>query len=819
MKTLLIVESPAKSKTIEKLLGPNYIVLSSFGHIRNLDKKGLGVDVENGFKPDYRILTDRSKQIRAIQETIKEKGVDKVLLASDEDREGEAIAWHCAVVFKLNIEDKNRICFHEITKSALQNAVANPRKIDMAMVFSQQARRILDRLVGFKLSPLLWKHIAPKLSAGRVQSVALKLLIDQEIEIEKFMEKKFYKTIGEFNNKLKGTLNKELESDENINKFLEHCKNAIFIIKNIDTKRNEKRPPPPYITSSIQQDCCARFGIGSKKVMSVLQKLYENGYITYHRTDNTNLSKDIQEEIKKYILDKFGSKYLHPRIYNSKIKCAQEAHEAIRPTNILTENLDSNENLDGIDKKIYSIIWKRTMASQMSAYVYDIYTISISISEIEELFISKCEKSIFDGYKKIYDEVIKKEDEDDNDENINNGNDFDLESIKIGNVLKYTKISCMEKYKNPPLRYDESKIIRKMEKIGIGRPSTYSSIIETVIDRKYAEKKDVNGKKVEVKHNILEKNIIKVKVEDIFIGKEKKKLVPTDLGKSTIAFLEKHFSEILDCNFTSQLEQNLDNVANNNLAWNIVVGEFYNKFEPNIEKLNDKSLIAQSKDERKRFIGKLEESGEDVYSYIGKYGPLLQIGIDGTKNMKFIKLDTEYSINTVTMEDVKVIMKFPRNIGSYKGKDIIMKKGMYGIYLSYDGQNYKLLENMDENIGLEDCIKCIDVKNGKTSNGGNIEKNSENTNDNKSNIILNLGKYIVKNGPYGPYIHYDKKFYKIGKNYNPSELTIELCEKIIKEPKKDYKKKDSKIEKDNKIEKVNKAEKDIPKRKYTKKEK
>jgi len=758
MKTLLIVESPAKSKTIEKLLGPGYIVLASFGHIRNLDKKDLGIDVNNGFKPNYKILSDKSKQIKAIQEAIKK--VDNVLLAADEDREGEAIAWHCAIVFKLKTDALNRICFHEITKSALEHAVANPRTINMSMVYSQQARRILDRLVGFKLSPLLWKHIAPKLSAGRVQSSALKLLVDQEKEVSKFTEKKYYKTIGLFNKKINGTLNYNFEKSEDVQSFLKDCKKSVFTITCIDKKKLEKKPPPPYITSTIQQDIGSRFSIGSKKIMSILQKLYESGYITYHRTDSTNLSNDIQESIKTYICDKFGKNYLHARIYKSKIKCAQEAHEAIRPTKINLDVLEDN-TFDELEKRVYNIIWKRTIASQMSACITELYIITINISNRKELFIARAEKMIFDGYKKIYDDV-KNDDTEDCDDTL--PSDFIIDNIKNNELLEYVKITSTEKYQSPPPRYNESSLIKKMEKIGIGRPSTYSNIIETIIERKYAEKKDTKGLKVDIYIYILEKNEIKNKKENIVTGSEKKKLIPTDLGINKTAFLENNFSQILDYNFTSNLEGKLDEIANSNMQWDSVVKDFYEDFIPNVNKLNDKALISQSKDERKRCLG-TNEDGKSVYVYIAKYGPVIQIGDE------FRKLDSEYGINSVTLEDIKQIIKYPKKIGAYKEKDILIKNGMYGYYIYYDDKNYKLLENMDENINIDDAIKCI-------------------INDNEKNKdTIKIDKYTIKNGPYGYYILFNKKFYSIPKEYDVTTLTKELCDTIIKIPKKTFKKK------------------------------
>ena len=773
MKTLLIVESPAKSKTIEKLLGDGYIVLSSYGHIRNLDKKSLGIDVNNDFEPNYRILTDRSKQIKAIQDTIKK--VDNVLLASDEDREGEAIAWHCAIVFKLDVNSKNRICFHEITKSALEHAVANPRKINMSMVYSQQARRILDRLVGFNLSPLLWKYIAPKLSAGRVQSVALKVIVDQEKEIEKFTEKKYFKTVGNFDKKIVGTLNNNFLKNEDVSDFLEQCKSALFVVKSVEKSRLEKRPPPPYITSTIQQDACNRFGVGAKKIMSSLQKLYEHGLITYHRTDSTNLSTSAQDDIKKIILEKFGKNYCHPRIYKSKIKCAQEAHEAIRPTHFEKAELD--DSFEPIEKKIYNIIWKRTVSSQMSAYVYDNYTIKIGTNINEYLFISKIEQKIFDGYKIVYDDTFKGDDDAKEDDIIIVNNDsLLLDDIKEGESINYTKITSTEKYDNNLSRYTEASLIKKMEKVGIGRPSTYSNIIETIMERKYVEKKDLKGKKVNVISFILDGKSVKEREESITIGAEKKKLVPTDVGINTTQFLVVNFTEVLNSNFTSDLENRLDDIANSASEWNDVVGDFYEKFKPGVDKLNSKELISKSKDERKRVIGK-NVDGEPLYAYIAKYGPVIQIG-DG-KDCKYVKIDPKYSVNTITYDDYLEMTKFPKKLGIYNDSDVFVKNGPYGYYLSYNEKNYKLLEGYDENLLLEDGIKCI--------NNNSSSENGEGSG--KSTLIKVIDNYSIKNGPYGYYIHYNKKFFNIPKEYDIEKLTKKECDTIIKIPKKAYKKK------------------------------
>ena len=756
MKTLLIVESPAKSKTIEKLLGPNYIVLSSFGHIRNLDKKNLGIDVNDNFKPNYRILTERSKQIKAIESII--KTVDRVLLASDEDREGEAIAWHCAIVFKLNVNDSNRICFHEITKSALEEAVSNPRPINMPMVYSQQARRILDRLVGFKLSPLLWKYIAPKLSAGRVQSSALKIIVDKEKDINKFEENKYYKTTGSFSKKINGILNYNFIIEEDVKIFLNDLKSSIFTIKNIEKKTIERRAPPPYITSTIQQDLSLRFGIGSKKIMSILQKLYENGHITYHRTDSTNLSTFIQSEIKNYILENFDKKYLQLKVFKSKIKCAQEAHEAIRPTKISTLELDNS--FEEIEKKIYNIIWKRTVASQMSDSISDSYTITISISNRKEFFIAKAEKLIFDGYKKIYQEI---ENDDKSLTDDIQPNDFFVNDLSIGENLNYIKITSTEKYENPPSRYNEASLIKKMEKVGIGRPSTYSNIIETIIDRKYVEKKDLKGKKKDIKLYILEKNEIKIKKEDIVIGGEKKKLIPTDLGIITNDFLEKNFENIINSNFTSSLEENLDSIANNNMIWNNVVKDFYDIFIVSVNSLDNKDLISKNKNDRKRYLGD-DSNKNPIYAYVGKYGPVIQIG-DG-KDIKYMKIDPKYNVDKITLEEFNEMNQYPKKMGVYKDKDIYLKNGTYGFYISYDDKNYKI-SNEDNQITLEYAIECIEEQ---------IDKK----------VSIKIDKFVIKDGPYGMYILYNKKFFSIPKEYDIEKLTKEDCENIIKIPKKKF---------------------------------
>jgi DNA topoisomerase-1 len=496
--------------------------------------------------------------------------------------------------------------------------------------------------------------------------------------------------------------------------------------------------------------------------MSVLQKLYENGLITYHRTDSTNLSDLIKDEIKNYLINTYGNKYYHKRNFISKIKCAQEAHEAIRPTDINTLNL--NNNYEEIEKKIYEIIWKRTVASQMSCSISEVYTINISISNRKEIFISVVEKLIFDGYKKIYNEFIL------NDELTieQNDQDFNINNFKIDDIINYNKIKSDQKYDNPPPRFNESSLIKKMEKIGIGRPSTYSNIIETLIERKYIGKNDIKGKKMSIEVYILEKikNLIENKKELINIGAEKKKLIPTDLGLLTNNFLSEHFINIINSEFTSSLEENLDNIVNNNLIWTNVVKNFYDMFIPNVEKLNDKELILKNRNDKKRLLG--VDNDKNVYAYIGKFGSVFQLG-DG-KDATYIKLDDSLSVDTVTLNDFKNSKIYPKVLGNYLDKEIFIKKGPYGYYLFYDNVNYKI-PNSDENINLDESIEII--------------KNYKNNNEHEK-LIDN--KYKIKNGQYGYYILYNKKFYNIPKEYDIEKLDKEQCEIIIKLPKKAYKK-------------------------------
>jgi len=644
------------------------------------------------------------------------------------------------------------------------------------MVNSQQARRILDRLVGFELSPILWKHVKPELSAGRVQSVSLKIILDKEKEINNFLENKFYKTIGIFNTNIIGTLNKIFIVEKEVLEFLELSKSSCYAIENIETVRNEKRPPPPYITSSIQQDVGNRYGLPAKKIMSILQTLYEGGLITYHRTDSTNLSSSAMDEIKKYITENIGANYVHMRLYKTKSKCAQEAHEAIRPTYFSKIELD--DSYTELDKKVYQLIWKRTVASQMSPYIYDIITTTIAISNNNLLkFIAKMEIPIFDGYKKIYDDHIEK-DNDDINENLINENLIKENNLKKGDVLSSNKITCTEKYKNPPPRYTEASLIKKMEILGIGRPSTYANIIETILDRNYAEKKDIVGKKIDTSEFIyISKKEISKKVNSVVIGGEKKKMVPTEIGKITLDFLEKNFENIVNYDFTNNMEKSLDIIASGTLEWTKAIGDFYSLFHPNVEKLST-TVSQKSENNKKRTIGNSVD-GKNIYTYIAKYGPVIQIGDDKDKDKKYIKLDDKFNVETVTYKDIELLITFPKNLGKYKDFDILIKNGRYGYYIVYNGKNFKILPDFNELLTFDEAIQCIE-------NNNQSHNNEKSNNDDESNTNVNInvkiiGEYNIKIGKYGPYILFNGKFYKINNQYEPKDLTEEDCKKIVGE--------------------------------------
>tara|TARA_B110000037_G_scaffold119830_1_gene136960 strand:+ start:404 stop:2749 length:2346 start_codon:yes stop_codon:yes gene_type:complete len=779
MSILIIVESPAKAVKIQKMLGKNYIVKSSFGHLRNLKGKNKGVDVKNNFQPKYEIT--KRKEYNSLKKAIKSSS--KVILATDEDREGEGIAWHIADLFKLNVKTTDRIVFHEITKSAILNALSNPRKIDMALVKAQQYRQILDYLVGFELSPVLWNNIQGNLSAGRVQSVVCNLIHMREKQIKDFKHSFYYKTNGIFD-KIKSLLNVKFKELKDVNEFLEHCKTAKFSIKDINKKKFNKLPPKPFITSSIQIECNKRFKISPKNIMSVLQKLYENGYITYHRTDSTTICKEFSDKIINMISDKYGDKYIGKSSNSttskhttsktttsktttskttnkksSKVKGAQEAHEAIRPTKIEKENLPDTYN--DFEKKIYSIIWKRTIASFMSPMVYNKYTLKISISNRKELFIATSNKTIFDGYTIIYKELVNP----DKEKLPENSTDFT--EYKKGNDIKYTTIISTQTLTSSKKRFTEATLIKQMEKLGVGRPSTYAQMVNKVIERKYSVIKNIKGTEIKTDVYTLKKNKIKNTHKKTISGKENRVMCITALGIKVDDYLLSEFKDIINYKFTSQIEEGLDKISKG-LYENTdkFISEFYNMFHPKVEKLMMKNNLknkqnnisnSMSLEVSKRLVG-THPCGKKIYSYEAKFGPVVQLGDDDDPEKRFVGIDDCDNIN---IEDAIKLLMFPRNLGKYKEENVLIKKGRYGFYINWNNSNYKILSDFDENLSLREAMNCI------------VTKKSKNIKSFKN------GKIVVGKGKYGPYILYNGKFTKVPSNINPEEITEEECIQLI----------------------------------------
>jgi DNA topoisomerase-1 len=758
VKTLIITESPVKAKKIQEMLGSNYYVLSSVGHICNLKPNNQGVNIQNNFEPIYEIDEKKkdiyNKLIRA------KKDCDKIIFAADQDREGEAIAWHLARLMNANLLEKNRIVFTEITKQAITNALAAPRCIDMNLVNAQKSRQIEDYIVGYELSPIIKKFVNAD-SAGRVQSSVNKIIYEKEKQIENHKLTNYFYTIGTFNDSIKGKLNKKIEDKPNIIKFLEDCKVAEFKVSNLEKKDCKKLPQAPFTTSTAQIEIGKRFRVPVKLIMSILQGLYQNGMITYHRTDSTTLSNDIIKEIKEYVIEKFGENYVKLRNYKTKTKCAQEAHEAIRPTSILRENL--SEEYDDINKKIYKLIWERTVASQMTEMRYERYTLTISISTRSELFIANADKIIFDGYTIIYNDKFK--DEDDDPENEEPENKY-FEGIAIGNLLKYTNITSNGKVTRPPSRYTESTLVKEMQKLGIGRPSTYAGMISKIQDRKYVEKSNFGGIKVELENFVLENDKITEKKTIDFVGKETGKLTSTSLGKNKNTFLEENFKDIVDYKYTANLENELDNIANGNKDSFVVLDEFYKSFHPTIEKLKNEKCDVIHQQKTKRLVGKDIKTGKNIYAYNARYGDCLQIGEDSDKDKRYIGLDKfekKYTIDSINEIEANTLTQFPKSLGEHEGNEIIVSKGKHGYYLIYNGNNYNIKSEYDQFLSKENAITCL-------------------TNTESKKVIKSFsnGKINIRDIGKGPFIQMGSQFIPIPKDTDINLLTEASCKELIK---------------------------------------
>ena len=757
-ENLVIVESPAKAKTIEKILGKDFIVKSSFGHIRDLSKKNLGINLTDGkFTPEYVVPPEKSKVVSELKSAVKKAKI--VWLASDEDREGEAIAWHLYETLGLKPENTKRIVFHEITPTAINNAVANPRDINIDLVMAQQARRVLDRLVGFELSPILWKKIKPSLSAGRVQSVALRLIVDREREIIAFNPQTFFKIDGIFHpqgssakTQIKSTLDTKFTSYEEAKNFINSCVGENFSVGSIEKKDGTRSPAAPFTTSSLQQEASRKCGFSVSQTMSIAQKLYEAGHITYMRTDSTNLSALAIAAAKETITKLYGKEYSKTRQYKTKSKGAQEAHEAIRPTYIANTSIEGNT----AEKKLYNLIWKRTIASQMADAKIEKTNISIVGEKIKEHFIAHSEHILFDGFLKVY--IESKDDEEDGAETIGL-----LPKISEGQMMESLNISATEKFTAPPYRYTEASLVKKMEELGIGRPSTYAPTISTITQRGYVNKIDKKG---EVKnYRIITLVADKVKedtLSDTF-GNEKAKLCPENIGMTVTDFLEDKFDYILDYGFTAKVEADFDKIANGKLVWNTLINKFYGNFHNTVETVLEDKTHANTT----RELGVHPLNGKLITARIGKFGPLVQIGTQDDPEKKFASMQKGQLIETITLEEALKLFILPRDLGEVDSKKVSIAIGRFGPYIKYGSSFISLKKEHDPYTVSIDTVKILIAE--------HIEKE-------KNKLIMEFPEHKIQvlNGRYGPYIKHGKDNHKIPKGVNANELDLAKCQEIIK---------------------------------------
>src|SRR5690554_6897345 len=773
-KNLVIVESPAKAKTIEKFLGKDFHVMSSYGHIRDLKKKDFSIDIEDNFKPIYEVPADKKKVVSELKAASKK--ADVVWIASDEDREGEAIAWHLFEALDLKEENTKRIVFHEITKKAIHDAVNNPRKIDQNLVDAQQARRVLDRIVGFELSPVLWRKIKPALSAGRVQSVAVRLIVEREREIQNFTAEAAYRVVAIFTKvengniyEIKAEYNKRLKTKEEAIALLESLKSSVFKIEDVTTRPGKKTPAAPFTTSTLQQEASRKLGFSVGQTMMVAQRLYESGKITYMRTDSVNLSGLAIGTAKTEIVEQYGEKYQKVRQYATKSKGAQEAHEAIRPTFLSEHEVQGTAQ----EKRLYDLIWKRTIASQMADAELERTTANISISGSEGKFVANGEVIKFDGFLRVYLEGTDDE----------NGEKEEglLPPMKQGEKLDMQETTATERFTQRPPRYTEAALVRKMEELGIGRPSTYAPTISTIINREYVEKGNVEG--VERAYNILtlKKGTIKDNVKKEITGADKNKLIPTDIGIVVNDFLVEYFPSIVDFNFTARVEKNFDKIAEGKAQWNQSIAEFYDLFHPKVEETANMRMEHKAGE---RVLGTDPKTGRQVSVKIGRYGAMAQIGTpDEEEKPLFASLQKSQSIETITLEETLELFELPRNIGEFREKEVVVGVGRFGPYIRHNNKFVSLPKDVDPlEIQLDEAVELIKEKEKKD----------------KEKIIKVFEEELdmqVLNGRYGPYIKHQKSNYKIPKNTDPKELTLEDCKKIIEDSTADSKTKGSKTKK------------------------
>ena len=760
-KNLVIVESPAKAKTIEKFLGKDFKVLSSYGHIRDLKKKDFSIDVNNDFEPSYEIPADKKALVSTLKTEAKE--AETVWLASDEDREGEAIAWHLYEVLKLKPENTKRIVFHEITKGAILKAIEQPRNIDLNLVNAQQARRILDRIVGFELSPVLWRKVKPSLSAGRVQSVAVRLIVEREREIHAFKSEAAYRVIAIFlvpdtDGKLvemKAELSRRIKTKEEAKAFLDACKGATFTIEDITTRPVKKTPPAPFTTSTLQQEAARKLGYTVAQTMMIAQRLYESGFITYMRTDSVNLSEYATASSKDAIIQMMGERYVHPRHFETKTKGAQEAHEAIRPTYMENQSIEGTAQ----EKKLYDLIWKRTIASQMADAELEKTTATISISKSGDAFTAIGEVIKFDGFLRVYRESYDDENEQEDESRL-------LPPLKKGQKLEYGPIVATERFTQRPPRYTEASLVRKLEELGIGRPSTYAPTISTIQQREYVEKGNKDGEERTFNVLTLKDNQIKDESHNEVTGAEKSKLFPTDTGTVVNDFLTEYFPDILDYNFTASVEKEFDEIAEGEVKWTSIMKTFYDQFHPAVEK------TLSIKTEHKvgeRMLGEEPGTGKPVSVKIGRFGPVVQIGAaDDEEKPRFAQMKKGQSMETITLEEALELFKLPRTLGEYEGKTVSVGVGRFGPYIQHNKVYVSLPKTLDPmKVTLEEAEQLILEKRAKEAER-HIKKFDEEP------------ELEILNGRYGPYIAYKGNNYKIPKDIVPQDLSLKSCLELVK---------------------------------------
>lgn len=749
-KNLVIVESATKAKTIEKILGQDFKVVSCVGHISDLPVKELGVDVENDFKPKYIIPTEKKPVIKDLKKYVSES--DKVWLASDEDREGEAIAWHLYENLNLTNKDYDRIVFHEITKNAILAALDSPREINYNLVNAQQARRVLDRLVGYELSPVLWRKVKTGLSAGRVQSVSVRLIVEKEREIKNFLTNSTYKSIGTFKNSsgvnLKAELNNKFDSAEGVKAFLQKNINSTYTVSNVEKKPAKKSPTPPFTTSTLQQEASRKLGFGVTRTMSTAQKLYEAGLITYMRTDSVTISEEAKSSILSKIESKYGDSYVNLRNYKNKNKSAQEAHEAVRPTDISVEDISSDYD----QQRLYQLIWRRTISSQMSDAQIERTVVNINSNSFDEIFIARGEVIKFDGFLRVYNEGTDDEIQEEK---------GTLPQLNVNENLDLINIISRESFSRPPSRYTEASLVKKLEELGIGRPATYATTISTIQNRGYVSKGDNEGQERTYKSIELKNGDIIESTSTEKTGSNKGKLVPTDIGIIVNDFLVDNFNNILDYGFTAEVEKSFDKIAEGNQNWTDIIKQFYTDFHTNVNIVKDTA----ERQSGEKILGDDPVSGRVVKVRLGKFGPIAQIGtVDDEDKPIFASLTTEQQLDTITLDEALELFKFPKEIGTYKGEIVTVNNGRYGPYLKYSSKSISIPKEIDpHSVDIDSAIPLIDEK-LKADEPIHIY----------NDLPVTKGK-----GRFGPFIKWNEMFINVNKTYDFDNLTIDNIEELI----------------------------------------